>query len=460
MVADIRETIVALSSAPGSGGRAIVRLTGPAALTCAENFFRSKSAIIKSRRLSCSGQIQLPQIYSPLPAQLHFWPAPRTYTGQELVELHTISCPPLIDVLIAQLLNSGARAARPGEFTLRAFLAGKLDLTQAEAVLGIIEATSRAELGQALRQLAGGIAVPLQGLRSDLLDLLADIEAGLDFSEEDIQFVARQNLLERLSAGATQLQLLARQVEDRGVCADIFQAVLVGRPSAGKSSLFNALAGNAAALVSPEPGTTRDYLVQRLDLDGIAVELIDSAGWRGPAELPPQENEEEGSEPAVTINVQAELLGREQAVLADLILLCVEAGQAPNEQEQQLALGNDQRRVVRVATKCDLHPSQPGWVATSAVTGYGLDALREVLAQHAVARRQPPLAPSLSRCQHHVHAALDHLEHARELASNDEPAELLAVELRGGLDELGAMVGAVYTDDLLDRIFSRFCIGK
>ena len=239
---------------------------------------------------------------SPLPADLYLLPAPHTYTGQDVVEIHTLSCPPLLELLIAQLLQAGARAARPGEFTMRAFLAGKLDLTRAEAVHAVIEADDADELKQALTQLAGGLARPLEGLREDLLSLLADVEAALDFSEEDLQFVGREDLLLRLTRGMAQLTTAAPQLEQRAVADRPFRVVLAGRPNAGKSSLFNAL-GGASALVSPEPGTTRDYLVQRLDLGGATVDLVDTPGWRIGTD---------------TIEEQAQSLGREQAGQADL----------------------------------------------------------------------------------------------------------------------------------------------
>src|SRR5437588_583005 len=174
--------------------------------------------------------------------------------------------PDLQDTIVA--LATGARAARPGAFTLRAFLAGKLDLPRAEAVLAVIEAGSRDELKQALAQLAGGMTRPLQELREDLLNLLADVEAALDFSDEDIHFVEQAELLKRLMKGLALVTLLRRQLDQRGVSGGSFRVVLAGRPNAGKSSLFNALAGSAAALVSAEPGTTRDYLVHKLDLAG------------------------------------------------------------------------------------------------------------------------------------------------------------------------------------------------
>jgi tRNA modification GTPase len=444
MLADPQDTIVALSSAPGPGARAIVRLSGPAALTLGTTVFAADEAVLPARRRFYEGRLHLLDMSAPLPADLYHWPAPRTYTGQDMVELHTLSCPPLIDLLIAQLMRAGARAAQPGEFTLRAFLAGKLDLARAEAVLGIIEAGDREELKQALAQLAGGLTRPLHGLREDLLDLLAEVEAGLDFAEEDLRFVGQRELLGRIAKGMALVTLVEKQLRQRTVSDRPFRAVLAGRPNVGKSSLFNSLAG-AAALVSPQPGTTRDYLVRRLELDGVAVELVDTAGWQ---------------EAPGTIEEQAQSLGREQATQADLLLLCLEAGQPMAEDERLLLTRAGRPAVIGVATKCDLATAPGQLVATSAVTGSGLDAVRALLAARARGHARPAQAPSWSRCRHHVEACLGHLRQAHAIVLYEEPPELLAVELRGALDQLGEMVGAVYTDDLLDRIFSRFCIGK
>jgi tRNA modification GTPase len=441
MSLDLNDTIVALSSAPGPGARAIVRLSGPDAFRCISPLL-TDPVPVTCRRLYPS-HVRLPEVPPAVPTDLYIFPAPRTYTGQHMAELHTLGSPPLVELLIAELLRHGARAARPGEFTLRAFLAGKIDLTRAEAVLGVIEAGNRDELRQALAQLAGGITRPLQELRSDLLDLLADLEAGLDFAEEDLHFVSQDELLRRLGKALAMLTVLGRQLEQRSLSGRPFRVVLAGRANAGKTSLFNALTGGAA-LVSPEPGTTRDYLIRRLILDGMPVELIDTAGWH---------------EVGGSIEEQAQALGREQASSADLLLLCVEAGRDPDA-EERVQLEQTASAAIAVATKCDLDTPLFGEVGTSATTGAGLSELRALLAARAKSQVQPALAPSLSRCRHHVAACLAHLREAHRLVLFNSGPELTALELRSALDALGEMVGAVYTDDLLDRIFSRFCIGK
>ncbi len=285
------DTIVALSSAAGPGARAIVRVSGPETRAVVERVFVAnqpnpptsfpprEGGLPRGVASSFPAPLTLSDVHSPLPAMLYFFPGPRSYTGQDLAELHTVGSPPLVERLVADLLNAGARPAQPGEFTLRAFLAGKKDLPQAEAVHAVIEAGTDADLQSALAQLAGGVTQPLHALRDDLLNLLADLEAALDFADEDIEFVGKSETLARINAALEQLTALQRQLDDRTVSGRPIRVALVGLPNAGKSSLFNALAGSDA-LVSPIPGTTRDYLTKRLDLAGVPVELIDTAGWQ------------------------------------------------------------------------------------------------------------------------------------------------------------------------------------
>ncbi|MBY0232687.1 MAG: 50S ribosome-binding GTPase, partial [Gemmataceae bacterium] len=304
-------TILALATPPGPGARAVLRLSGP---DCAR---------IVREAVGHAGS---------LPAEVRFWRGPRSYTGEDMAEVHCVSCPPLVDLLAARLLEAGCRAAGPGEFTQRAFLAGKLDLTRAEAVQAVIAAESRDDLKAALGQLAGGIAHPLAALREDLLDLLADVEAGLDFSEEGISFIASDALLLRLGRAMAQVANVQKRLDSRSAAGSAFRAVLAGKPNAGKSSLFNALAGTRA-LVSAEPGTTRDWLSATIDADGVRVELVDTPGTR---------------EAADGIEAQAQGLGQSQRAGADLVAWCAESAEdAP-------------AGALLVATKCDLRPAAPG----------------------------------------------------------------------------------------------------
>ncbi len=440
------DTIAAVSSAPGAGLRAIVRVTGPETRTIVGTLFQPQ--LPEDRRFR-SGTLRLTGVDSALPAEVYFFQAPRTYTGQDLVEIHTLSSPPLVERLVADLLAAGARAAQPGEFTLRAFLAGKKDLPQAEAVLAVIESRTDADLAGALAQLAGGVSQPLHRLRDDLLNLLADVEAALDFVDEDIEFVAKTELLTRIAGGIAHLTNLRRQLDDRTVSGRSIRVAIVGEPNAGKSSLFNALTGDTdrPALVSDRPGTTRDYLTRTVSLGGIDLDLIDTAGWQHASD---------------TIEEQAQRLGQEQSRRADVILWCVPFGHAFDAAAGHRLTRETGAELLRVRTKVDASPTveEPGIVSTSAMRPDGITQLREVLWETVHSLARPPLAPSQSRCRAHVERAIANLRTAHSIALHDDPPELLAASLRSSLDEIGELAGTIHTDDLLDRIFSRFCIGK
>ncbi len=446
-MAEVADTIVALATSPGAGARAIIRLGGADARATA-------SATLDEPLPAASGptrlrrQIKLRAIDRLLPAEIYIWVAPRSYTGQDLVELHIISSPPLVQAVIAELLAAGARAARPGEFTLRAFLAGKLDLARAEAVLGVIAARDRDELRRALTQMAGGTTEPLDRLRHDLLDLLADIEAGLDFAEEDIRFIESRELLDRLTRAMAQITVARRHFDQRSLADQPFRVAFTGDPNAGKSSLVNALADRNAAMVGADPGTTRDYVVVPVCWQDTPLELIDTAGPGDGSNM---------------IESQAqELAGREKRA-ADVIVHCLD----PSSRQEAGTMGasghvagDDAGRILLVATKCDIAPAPPGRLSTSSVTRLGVGKLREILVERAHELSRPGLSESFGRCGRHLDLCLEHLRRSHSLVLFEDPMEILALELRSALEELGQVVGAVYTDDLLDRVFSRFCIGK
>jgi tRNA modification GTPase len=375
-----------------------------------------------------------------------------------MAELHLLGSPPLVEAALAAVCAVGARVAEPGEFTLRAFLAGRIDLTQAEAVLGVIDAVDRRQLDAALAQLAGGLAKPLNQLRNQLLDLLAHLEAGLDFVEEDIELLSAAELEGQLAAASHSVKQVIARLSDRADTTDVVPIVLVGYPNVGKSSLFNALVGRPAALVSDSSGTTRDCLSARLELEGVACELVDTAGI----------GLVDGSTP---IGRAARQSTAEQSRRAAVRLLCLDATRPLNAWERAqltpgMASGGDCPRVV-VWTKTDLcrPPSalQLEALQTSSRLGWGLGRLGQRLGQAARSARGSAgerAGLSAVRCRESLLITAGGLERACRVSQARQGEELVAAELAAALDELGRVVGAVYADDVLDRIFSRFCIGK
>ena len=380
---DPADTIAAVASPPGPGLRGLVRLTGPRAWAIALDGFEAEAeaeapAPSPTRAAIRPGRLTVDGLRAPLPATVALWPAPRTYTGQPLAEVHTVGAVPLVQLVLAHALARGARPAEPGEFTLRAFLSGRLDLTRAEAVVGVIDARSPAQLDAALQQLAGGLATPLVRLRDRLLDVLAHLEAGLDFVDEpDVDPLAHAELAGELAAAGAEVATLADRLQGRDRPEGLPVVVLAGPPNAGKSRLFNALVGHDRAIVSPRAGTTRDYLSAPCDCAGLAVELVDTAGFE-PAAGP--------------IAGRAQALRADQAARADLVLDCRCADVAP------LDLPAGPPRLV-VWTKADLAPPPPPpdlaaeAVPTSAAAGAGLGRLRAAIADalraHSADGRRP-----------------------------------------------------------------------
>jgi tRNA modification GTPase len=460
MLLDLDDTIVAIASAPGGALRGIVRLSGAASAACAASIFRAGDPLRVASPTVLTGALTLPhglgtagrfQTCPTVPARLYVWPDNRSYTRQPAVELHTLGSPPLLEAVVESLCKAGARLARPGEFTLRAFLAGRLDLTQAEAVLGVIDARGEAQLDAALTQLAGGLAAPLAALRERLLDLLAHLEAGLDFVDEDIEFITPAELETQLAAVAGQVQKLSERMRSRHDTSEQPRVVLVGPPNAGKSSLLNTLAGTEAAIVADEAGTTRDYVTCRLAAEGQEFVLVDTAGVAAPRD-------------AGSVAEQAQSATDRQRRDADVVVVCRDVQAEGNDQAGAFRCAHaPYGDAIEVWTKCDLAspPAERPGLRTSSRTGEGIDALK-----HAIAVRlreqaaDAALVHTAARCGESLDLAAAALARAGNLAARGAGDELVAAEVRTALVALGEVAGAVYTDDVLDRVFSRFCIGK
>jgi tRNA modification GTPase len=344
--------------------------------------------------------------------------------------------------------------AEPGEFTLRAFLAGKMDLTRAEAVLGVIDAADPHDLQVALAQLAGGLSEPLGQLRDRLANLLAHLEAGFDFADEDLPFISPKELDTHLAAALETIDHLARRTSSRQTSSDLPRVVFAGWPNTGKSSLFNALAGRAAAIVSEHPGTTRDYLIAEVDLNGQKCLLVDTAGITAPGD-PTTAGPEAASQAAAS----------EQVRRAEVRLVCFDSSRPLNAWEREQLTGRTDRTVV-VLTKADaprrIDPDVSA-TFTSSRTGEGIEQLRVRVAEAVLASRWTSSAVvpgTAARCQESLRIAAECLRRARSVLEAGSGEEIVAAEIRIALDEVGRIVGAVYTEDILDRIFSRFCVGK
>ena len=450
---DPADTIAAIATPPRGGPRGLVRVTGPRAFAVALGGIEPRGGSSPARPERRAGRLRLDGLGRPLEVEVNVWPGRRTYTGQPLVEVATPGAAPVVQAVLATFVAGGARLAEPGEFTLRAFLAGRIDLTQAEAVLGVIDAGDPAQLDGALRQLAGGLAGPLRRLRDDLADALAHLEANLDFADEsDVDLLGRLELARTLARQGAEVAALAGQLGGRSRATGRPRVVLVGPPNAGKSRLFNALVGHDRAIVAPVAGTTRDYLEAECACAGVVVELVDTAG-RESAHAP--------------IAHHAQEARAEQARAADLLLDCRPLGAAEGWDDEDAA--GPAR--IRVGTKADEaagnggDPASGGCaVLTSAATGEGIPTLRAAIA--ARLRDAGPgghadgVASTAARSADGLASAARSLAAAAIAVEHGHGDELVAVDLRQAVDDLGRIVGAVVTDDLLDRIFRRFCIGK
>ena len=446
------DTIVAAATPPGRGGVGVVRVSGPKvpeiAATLVGELPRPRHATL-SRFLDRLGE--------PIDVGLTlFFPGPQSYTGEHVVELQGHGGPVVVERLVERCLELGARRARPGEFTERAFHNDKIDLAQAEAVADLIDAGSREAARAAMRSLQGEFSSMVQGLTDALVDLRTFVEAAIDFPEEEVDFLGDQELRDRLATVREHFDGVAAAAGQGRLLRDGLTVVLAGRPNSGKSSLLNRLAGYDAAIVTPIPGTTRDVLRERIDIDGLPLHVLDTAGLRDSEDL-----------------VEAEGVRRARSEMsrADRVLFVIDSSDDP----QGLAFDEQRARlpadvpVTLVFNKTDLAAglpvsdtiSGPPRLHVSARTGSGLDNLRSQLKDSVSfqtagngrisARRRPLEARARARaCVENGAAALE----------SRRAGELVAEELRQAQQALEEITGVFTADDLLGRIFGSFCIGK
>jgi tRNA modification GTPase len=446
------DTIVAISTPPGRGGIGVVRLSGPEARAIAAPLLRLAQEPAAGRALF--GELIEPGSGERVDeAVVTFFEKPHSYTTDDVVEISAHGSPVVLRQVVEWTLERGARLAEPGEFTLRAFLNGRLDLTQAEAVRDLIESRTLYQAKVAAQQLEGALSRRLAPIKKDLVDLIALLEAGIDFAEDDVPVQPAPEILRRMAEVRAPLEQLAASFAYGKLVHEGLTLAIVGRPNVGKSSLFNRLVERERAIVTASPGTTRDLVSETVALGGIPVQLVDTAGLRA------------ALDEAESIGVQK---SREALADADLVLVVTDASQPAAEDAELLRQVEDRSHIV-VENKADLAASNEkretrnGSVRTSALTGEGIAELRgEILRHVSGAAGAQAESGFLTNVRHQklVREALAGLAAAERATRDNLPHEMLLLDLYSALRPLDEITGATTADDILGLIFGSFCIGK
>ena len=454
------DTIVAISTPPGRGGIGIVRLSGPRSPEISAQLVRLRHPLEHAR-------VRLADVLDPCrdknvssdssaidEAVVVWFAAPNSYTSEDLVEIAAHGSPVVLEMLLQNAIDLGARLAEPGEFTQRAFLSGRIDLTQAEAVRDLIEAQTLTQARQAASQMGGALSRRVSPVKHALVELIALLEAGIDFAEDDVDVAPGVEIARRIETITTPLIALETSFRRGRIVHDGLTLAIVGRPNAGKSSLFNRLVERERAIVTANPGTTRDLVTERISLEGIPLELVDTAGLR------------EGTEEAEQLGI-----ARSREALADaaLVLVVMDATQSLNDEERELLQAVRGRSAVVVINKCDLVASDKllddltgfSVVHTSALTGEGIATLRDRILALATggAASEPGVLTNLRQHQA-IATALEAAGDAARANSGGIPHEMILLDLYRALWALDSLTGQTSSDDILNLIFSTFCIGK
>ncbi len=464
------ETIAAISTPPGRGGIGIVRLSGLQAVGIAKGLVRLRGSLEHARaRLADVLDGDGDEATRIDEALVTYFAAGRSYTSEDLVEIATHGSPVVLELLLRRALELGARLAEPGEFSQRAFLSGRLDLTQAEAVRDLIDSQTLTQARQAASQMGGALSRRVAPVKQALVELAALLEAGIDFAEDDLDVTPQPEIARRIAELTPPLTALEASFARGRIVHDGLTLAIVGRPNAGKSSLFNRLVERDRAIVTATPGTTRDLVTERISIGGIPIELVDTAGLR------------EGREEVEQLGI-----ARSREALADaaLVLIVLDATEPLNDEEHRLLAAVEGRPAIVAVNKSDLLVSSdlesarsedglPAALAqdaalsdhtvlpTSALTGEGIAVLREKILALATggAAAEPGMLTNLR--QHlAVAAAVAALADAANANSTGIPHEMILLDLYRGLWALDSLTGATTPDDILNLIFSTFCIGK
>jgi len=438
---NLRDTIVAIATPPGRGGLGIVRLSGTGARNIAAQLL---STVEWSPRVAHLTQLLDRDRRVIDQVMVTFFQAPRSYTAEDVVEISCHGSPVVLRHAVERALEAGARLAEPGEFTLRGFLNGRIDLPRAEAIRDLIDATTLYQARVAAQQAEGSVSRRLAPIKEQLLELIALLEAGIDFAEDDVSVAGASEIVRRLDPVCADVHRLADSFQYGGLVRQGFILAIVGRPNVGKSSLFNALLEEDRAIVTDIPGTTRDLVSETASIGGIPVRLCDTAGIRGSVDV-------------------VESLGIERSYQAmadaDLTLVVIDASDPHPEDEALIARAAAH---LVVYNKCDLRREVAG-LAVSAITGEGISRLREAIleaiAPHGALEQETGFITSL-RHEQLLRESAGWLDKAHAAVDANIPHEMLLLDLYAALRPIDSITGATTADDILNRIFSTFCIGK
>ncbi|MGQ9800250.1 MAG: tRNA uridine-5-carboxymethylaminomethyl(34) synthesis GTPase MnmE [Candidatus Saccharicenans sp.] len=454
----LEDTIIAVSTPAGPGGIGIVRLSGPEALPIARKIFSIKEKDpADSPRLMCFGYLHDSESGELLDAgYLCYFPAPNSYTREEVVELNLHGSPVLLAEAVRLGIRAGARLAHPGEFTLRAYLNGRIDIIQAEAINDLIRACSLDQARVSFRQMEGSLSRKMAAIREKVVELLSLVETSLEFAEEEPE-VGPDEVLDTLAELIADLEKLVSSYEQGRAMLEGLNVAILGRTNVGKSTLFNAFLEEERAIVTPYPGTTRDFIRENILLGGVLIKLVDMAGI-GQAQHPV---EEEGM-----------VRGKRMAEKADGLLLVLDASRKETREDLELLEKFSRKKMVLVFNKADLEPRinrkkiltaapDKPWVEVSALTGKNLDVLKKLMLQtfSPPAERQEEIILH-ERQKTLIESMKQDLEKARQLLEEGHGEELVAEAIKEVLPAIGQLTGEISSQEVLEEIFKRFCIGK